>query len=130
MINIPKNDYVEDTSVNEQTVQEICNVLLSGEIWHPHSEGAYRHSNNELMSWDKGGPFICFGGAYYHQYESEHDFKRFNEAEMHRAWQELLAAGYHIFAIKQYGSWHGYKCSKKPYYKDGEPVKCFTERWT
>ena len=30
MIKIPKNDYVEDTSINEATVQEICNVLLTG----------------------------------------------------------------------------------------------------
>ena len=130
MINIPKNDYVEDTSVNEQTVQVICNVLLSSQVWHPHSEGMYRQSNNELMSWNKGGPFNCFGESYDHRYESEHDFKRFNEAEMRRAWQELLAAGYYMFEIREYGSWRGYMCSKKPYYKNSKPVVDFTERWT
>ena len=131
MIKIPKNDYVADTSVDEATVQAICDVLLRGHVWHPYSEGAYRNSNNELMSWGKGEPFTSFGDAYYHQInESGHDFKRFNEAEMRRAWEELIAAGYHIFAIMEYGSWYGYKCTKKPYCHDGQKVTDFYERWT
>lgn len=130
MIQIPKNDYIEDTSVNETTVQEICNVLLSGDVWHPYSENAYRVSNNELMSWGKGSPFVCFGDSYYHRSGTEHEFKRFNEAEMRRAWKEIIAAGYHIFEIWEYGSWHGYKCVKTPYYNGGREVADFSERWT
>lgn len=58
MINIPKNDYVENTSINEETVQGICNAFLNGKVWHPLSAGAVRKCNNMLMAYGgKDQPF-------------------------------------------------------------------------
>ena len=133
MIEIPLNDYKEDTSVREDVVQKICNVLLSGKEWHPKTVSPARTSNNELLGSVKApGKFYDFGGAYWHQYKSEHTFLQFNEAEMRRAFKEILGAGYHIFRYLQYGTYPTYEVSKKPYFwKDGaDSVRDFTERWT
>lgn len=130
MIDIPKNDYVENTSVNEATVQEICTAFLRGCVWHPRSDGAYRNSNNRLMARSKNAPFTDFGDHYDESHHSEYRFKHFNECEMRRAWKELIAAGYHIFVFYQFGSWLGYRCDKKPYYNGGAEVRDFLERWT
>lgn len=131
MINIPKNDYVEDTSINEETVQGICNAFLRGRIWHPKHDGngMYRRSNNNVGKW-KGNALFHFFSDIDDVQASDRITKPFNEAEMRRAWKELINAGYHIFEIREYGSWYGYKCDKRPYYDGGKEVKDFDERWT
>ena len=44
--------------------------------------------------------------------------------------KELIAAGYHMFEMREYGWWYGYKCCKQPYYNGGREVADFDERWT
>ena len=131
MINIPKNDYVENNSINEETVQGICNAFLNGKVWHPLNDGAFRKCNNMVMAY--GGekcPFKAFADWRDMEHFKSYRFKRFNEAEMRMAWKELLNAGYHMFELCEYGSWWGYKCCKQPYYNGGRKVSDFDERWT
>lgn len=130
MINIPKNDYVEDTSINEEVVQGICNAFLKGCIWHPKHDGngMYRRSNNYVAKWHNDTSFHFFS-RNDDKDRSDRVTKHFNEREMRVAWKELIAAGYHMFEIREYGSWYGYKCGKRPYYEGGKEVKDFDERW-
>lgn len=131
MINIPKNDYVEDTSINEEIVQGICNAFLNGRVWHPNhgGDGTYRRPNNYVGKWRDYPAFNSFCSAEDAD-EDDYIAKRFNESEMRRAWKEIIAAGYHMFEIREYGSWYGYKCDKRPYYNGGREVTDFDERWT
>ena len=131
MINIPKNDYVENTSINEETVQGICNAFLNGKVWHPLSAGAFRKCNNMLMAYGgKDQPFKTFADWEDEMMLKSYRFRCFNEAEMRMAWKELIVAGYHMFEMREYGSWYGYKCCKQPYYNGGREVADFDERWT
>jgi hypothetical protein len=129
MINIPKNDYVEDTSINEEVVQGICNAFLKGRVWHPDGDGWYRKSKNYVAKLRNDSRFHFFGN-YRDAESSDYVTKHFNESEMRMAWKELIAAGYHMFEIREYGSWYGYKCDKRPYYNGGREVTDFDERWT
>jgi hypothetical protein len=69
-------------------------------------------------------------GDWSDENRSDVTTKIFNESEMRMAWKELIAAGYHMFEIREYGSWYGYRCDKRPYYNGGREVTDFDERWT
>ena len=48
-------------------------------------------------------------------------------AQMKAAFEALQNAGYYMFRVYEYGSWLGYKCSKKPFMNDGERVTEFND---
>jgi coproporphyrinogen III oxidase len=109
MLNIPKNDYKEDTRCDETIVQYICNAFLDGGAWdmyHPFSEGAYRHRDK----------YVSSGGAFYDDRSGENKKNcfQFTNAEIDRAVQELLNAGYFLYHKYEYGSWDAYFFRKTP----------------
>lgn len=122
MIQIKKNDYVQPTEVREEVVQGICEAFLCRSGWsifHPFSDGAYRGRSQYIIRHKRDKEFY---GFYMRPFDGEEGVK-FNGAEMKRAFEELIKAGYYMFRVYQYGTWMGYICHKKPYapdcYKDG-----------
>lgn len=125
-IDIPQNDYVVPTEVREFVVQAICDTFLKDNVWstfHPVSDGAYRAKTLYLTKNKSTGKYGGFSCKRYDDVE----YLRFNGAEMETAFQALRCAGYHIFRVYQYGSWMGYRCSKKPYMDGGTEVFEFTD---
>lgn len=123
-INIPKNDYVQPTEVRENVVQAICDAFLAQCVWstfHPFSQGCYRRADKYVLRYKRDSRFYGFVNS---PFEGE-DGITFNGAEMKAAFKALQEAGYYMFRIYEYGSWMGYKCSKKPFMEKGERVTEF-----
>lgn len=117
MIQIKKNDYVQPTEVREEVVQGICEAFLDPcayHIFHPFSEGAYRGRSQYIIR-HKGDK--NFYGFHNLPFAGEEGVK-FNGAEMKRAFEELIKAGYYMFKVYKYGTWMGYICYNKPYAPD------------
>ena len=117
-VNIPANDYVQPVEVREEVVQHICEAFLDGGLWgifHPYSDG-YNRPSMKFVSVirGRGREFSTCG-------------ERFNGAEMSAAFKALIGAGYHIFKVYKYGTWMGYKCSKKPFEHGGTEVTAFND---
>ena len=115
-VNIPQNDYVQPKEVRESVVQDICDAFLQNCIYHPFNDGMYRHSDHRV---NRGRVYVTF--------HSDNEGTRFNGAEMKAAFRALRDAGYHMFRVYIYGSWMGYKCSKKPYMENGNEVFEFND---
>lgn len=115
IVNIPKNDYVQPTEVRQEVVQRICEAFLQGCLYHPSSDGMYRKAYTRVYS---GRQYVTF---------SNKDGIRFNGAEMKAAFKALINAGYHMFCYYEYGTWKGYKCSKKPFIERGTEVFDFND---
>jgi hypothetical protein len=126
-VNIPKNDYVQPKEVRQWVVQGICEAFLSHCCWsifHPHNDGFYRQATTSIVRHRNSKEFYGFHhGALLDSDESV----RFNGEEMKTAFIALIDAGYHIFKVYQYGSWLGFKCSKKPHIDNGCEVFSFND---
>ena len=125
-INIPQNDYVQPKDVRESVVQGICEAFLDGCAWstyHPFSEGCYRRATDKIIKHRNDKAFYGFHDEPFTNEEAV----RFNGAEMKAAFRVLRNAGYHMFRVYIYGSWMGYKCSKKPYMEGGNEVFEFND---
>lgn len=126
-IKIPANDYVQPTEVRQEVVQGICEAFLNQCCWsvfHPFSDGCYRRATCKIIKHKNGQAFYGF-----HDEPFDHDecSIRFNGAEMKAAFHALRNAGYHMFQVYIYGSWMGYKCSKKPFMENGREVTDFSD---
>ena len=125
-VNIPTNDYEQPTEIRSEVVQGICDVFLNGGAWstfHPFSESVYRRASNKIIRHKNDKKFYGF-----HDEGFSNDIAiRFNGAEMKAAFAALIKAGYHMFKVYNYGTWKGYICSKKPFYKDGIKVSTFDD---
>ena len=111
MLNIPPNNFTEDTRCDESVVQGICNAFLADNAWHiyhPFSEGAYRQRDAYVEM--KGGAFVSWREA-----EGKQGYAKFTNAEMDLAVEELKKAGYYLYRRYDYGSWVAYFFSPKPY---------------
>ena len=110
MINIPENDYVVPTNVNEEVVEAICLAFLSGKSdYHPAHEGWYRYKTDYVIKLEDGRCFFKNKSA-----EPSKNEKRYliTGAEMSAAFRVMTSKGYHMFRIYRYGTWKGYVCSK------------------
>lgn len=135
MINIPKNNYAQPTEVREEVVQAICDAFLQGGSWsiyHPVSCKPNRGGRNQTQHVVKPNrPGFRSVFCFWHEQHSPDPTDTvysFNGAEMKRAFEELIKAGYYMFRIYQYGIWLGYKCSKVPFLTDGTLVQSFEDR--
>jgi hypothetical protein len=126
-INIPKNDYVQPKEVREEVVQAICDAFLESHcnsIFHPYGSGCCRRRTLFVH------PKTQNSRASFQDYDwtTRHDeFVEFNGEEMKTAFKVLQNAGYYMFRIYEYGTWMGYKCSKKPFMEKGERVTEFND---
>ena len=126
-INIPKNDYVQPKEVREEVVQAICTTFLEthvDSVFHPFSGGAYRCNTIYVATKHPRGGFNDLSWAKDHK---EDGYIRFNGEEMKAAFKALQNAGYYMYRIYKYGTWMGYKCSKKPFMENGERVTEFND---
>lgn len=139
MINIKKNDWVQPTEVREEVVQAICDAFIYGaenpthvrHTYHPFNGGGYRGATSLVAKPTSKGLVNVFGFTSP-SYSNDTDIKyRFNGAEMKRAFEELINAGYYMLRVYLYYSgWMGYVCSKKPYsriYPDAVQVTEFND---
>lgn len=126
-INIPKNDYVQPKEVREEVVQAICTTFLEthvSNVFHPFSDGAYRCKTIYVATKrPRGG----FGNSSWAESHKEDGYVRFNGEEMKAAFKALQDAGYYMFRVHDYGTWMGYKCSKKPFIENGKRVTEFND---
>lgn len=144
MIQIKKNNYIQPTDEREEVVQAICEAFIHSYVrgrgcvatYHPFSEGAYRHATRYVVrqkEYDGRNHYKVDG--MYEQFKDKptdgEEGMTFTGAEMKRAFEELIKAGYYMFRIRQYGSWMGYICSNKPFYRHeygAEQVTSFDDR--
>lgn len=124
MIQIKKNEYVQPTEVREEVVQAICDAFVYGAenpthvhtTYHPFNSGAYRKSTKFVAKPTRNGVVNVFGFKDSYDCDKTDIKYQFNGAEMKRAFEELINAGYYIFKVWYYdGTWMGYKCYNKPY---------------
>ena len=133
MIQIKKNDYVQPTEVREEVVQAICEAFIYGaenpyhigHTYYPFSEGAYRGATFLVVKPTRKGVVNVF--SFENKGRDSDIVHRFNGAEMRAAFEELIKAGYYMFKVYAFGSWMGYKCSKKPFMQGGTRVKSFED---
>ncbi len=118
------NDYVAPTEVRSEVVQGICEAFLSegmfDNVFHPYSDGPYRCKRLYIRKRNDK----CFG---FGSWRDEDAVFRFNGEEMKAAFQALRKAGYHMFKVYRYGSWMGYRCSKKPFLEGGAEISEFID---
>lgn len=117
-LNIPQNDYKEVTEIRESVVQEICNIFLRGEIFHPTSGGAYRNADR-VIHLAKGGLRSGFGKLQGY----DNVYVRIHSCEIKAAVNALKDAGYYLFECYEYGSWLGYKIDKYPSIERGRRIE-------
>lgn len=112
MIKIPQNKYVQPTEVREEVVQAICEAFLHRPtVFHPNRDGRCRDPHRFVVKNKNGKEYLEFRSRVL-------DFQegiRFTGAEMKRAFEELIKAGYYMLRVYSYGSWMGYECSDKPF---------------
>ncbi len=121
-VNIPINNWKEETEVREEVVQGICESFLSENAWstfHPHSEGAYRKKTNYIYRHKNGTIFHGFTGT---PFTTDVNI-RFNSVELKTAVECLKKAGYYFYEVYTYGTWLGYFCSKYPTFSKGRRVE-------
>ena len=123
-VNIPQNDYVQPTEVRQEIVQAICDGLLDGSIFHPFNEGVYRQRRIYVARKKSSGKsyFPCKKNDY-----DDTEYIRVRGVEVNAAFKALRSAGYHLFCLYEYGTWKGYKCSKKPFIEKGTEVFSFND---
>lgn len=144
MIQIKKNNYIQPAEVRENVVQAICEAFIAqyvrckgcNQVYHPFSEGAYRRAARFVArnkEYDGQNHYKVDG--LYDRFENHLDDSEegmiFTGAEMKRAFEELIKAGYYMFRIWEYGFWMGYICSDKPFYHHkygAEEVYVFSDR--
>lgn len=127
-LNIPANDYVQPTEIRPEIVQGICEAFLHDCAWstfHPFADSVYRRKTDCIYRNKRSKSFTGFRN--FDDMWKEDVFFRFNGAEMRAAFKALIAAGYYMFRIYKYGSWMGYKCSKRPFMENGRKVTEFTD---
>ena len=128
-LNIPENGYIQPTEIREDVVQKICDAFLNRragyyhDVFHPYSESGYRVRTLGVVTRNNGRAY-AFG--YKADLKGETIIK-FHGSEMKAAFQALIKAGYHMFRVYEYGSWMGYICAEKPFYKDGTEVREFND---
>ena len=127
MINIPKNDYKVETEVRENVVQAICEAFLFDGTWscfHPYENGMYRYSTIYVVKHKNSQTYYGFKSSV----DSEFDEGiRIRGSEMKEAFKVLIKHGYYMFRIRDYHTWIGYICSKKPYVDGGQRVTEFND---
>lgn len=126
MINIKRNDYVIPTEVRDEVVQGICEAFLGGNCWstyHPIGTSAYRRETSHIIKRKGADAYYGFNDEIF----SGDEGVRFNGAEMRKAFEVLIEAGYHMFRRYDYGVWKAYVCCKRPYCEGGVEVKEFTD---
>lgn len=125
MINIPRNTYVQPTSVREEVVQGICEAFLRSEYssFHPFSDGVYRQKTIYIARHKGRKTYRRFRSEFFNDEEGV----RFTGAEMKRAFEELIKAGYYMYRIYEFGTWEGYVCDKKPFREGGTRVTSFDD---
>lgn len=123
-LNIPQNDYVQPTEVRQEIVQAICDGLLEGSIFHPSNDGIYRQPHLYVARKKRTGKsyFPCRKSDY-----EDTEYIRVRGVEVNTAFKALRSAGYHMFCLYEYGTWKGYKCSKKPFMEKGTEVFSFND---
>ena len=124
-INIPANDYVQPKEVRENVVQGICEAFLRDCAWstfHPFTEG-YKAATNKIIKHRYEKTFYGFHDEPF----TDEEVVRFNGEEMKAAFRVLRNAGYHLFRVYEFGTWMGYRCSKKPFMVKGTEVTEFTD---
>lgn len=130
MIQIKPNNYVQPTEVREEVVQAICEAFTSNyvrgrgcrSVYHPFngSNRGCRNAHRYVVRHKefRNGIRYKVDGLYDNFSNSPTDYEEyltFNGAEMKRAFEELIKAGYYMFRVYEYGSWMGYLCNDKPY---------------
>lgn len=127
MITIPKNNYAQPTEVREEVVQAICEAFMSSYsgVYHPIRQSQHREATIYVVTNKGTCPFFSSSNE---SYWTGAKCYRIRGAEMKRAFEELIKAGYYMFRIHEYGTWSGYKCSKVPFLSDGTPVQSFEDR--
>lgn len=126
-LNIPRNNYVQPTEIRQEVVQAICTTFLEhhvNTIFHPFNDGCYRQATLYVATKHPRGGFNYVSWAKDHK---EEGYVRINGKEMEAAFNALQKAGYYMFRTYEYGSWMGYKCSKKPFMERGAKVTEFND---
>lgn len=129
-INIPRNNYVQNTEVRDWVVQGICEAFLSGKIdqfFHPFGDGPYRYAT--VYIYRRKGDEKFFGFTGKTDRDERYEYVRFTGAEMKAAFKALINAGYHIFESYNFcvGRWLGYLCYHKPYHNGDKEVFEFND---
>lgn len=117
-VNIPQNDYKEVTEIREWVVQEICNILLRGDVFHPTSGGRCRNADRVIHLAQRGlmSGFGTLPG-------NDNTYVRIHSCEVKAAVTAFKNAGYYLFECYEYGSWIGYKIDKYPSIERGRRVE-------
>lgn len=111
MIKIPQNSYTQPTEVREEVVQAICDAFLHRPtVFHPYRDGRCRDPHRFVVKNKRSGEYIGFRSKPFDWEEGI----RFTGAEMKRAFEELIKAGYYMLRVYSYGSWMGYECNNNP----------------
>ena len=124
MICIPKNDYVPDTSIRENVVQDICNAFLQFNAWstfYPYNTSAYRRRTNGLVYHKNGQVY-----GFHHSAFTGETIVKFSSAELNMAIKCLVKAGWHMFYLDN-GGWPAIKCSKYPTMERAREIMEWTE---
>lgn len=121
MVQIKKNDYSQPTEIREDVVQGICDAFLAGNCrskYHPFkgSNNGSRKADTYIIRPNGREKYTCF----HHEIWRDEEGIKFNGAEMKRAFEELIKAGYYMFRCYHYGEWLCYVCHDKPFF-DGHP---------
>lgn len=132
MIQIKKNEWKEPTEIREEVVQAICDAFLNGykRTFHPHNDNNKGYRNATLFVVYDNRECTSKVPYFWNRIESYQDGFRIRKVEMKRAFSELQKAGYYMLRVKEYGTWDGYICSKKPYdifYKEAQIVTVFND---
>ena len=135
MIQIKQNNYVQPTEVREEVVQAICDAFLYGKcdsVFHPYdgSNKGCRNATLYVAKPTRVGVQKKWGFKCSRLVDSTDVAYRIRGAEMKRAFDELIKAGYYMLRIHVYGSWMGYECCEKPYdnfYRDADCVTSFND---
>lgn len=116
-LNIPRNDYVENTTIREDVVNAICQAFLSKTCWshlHPRTTSLYRRASSLVVKHK--------GGSEYYGFISGCDMSSFDEGikytryELDKAIKGLIEYGYHVWYVSC--EWSYIKVTRTPYYNE------------
>lgn len=137
MIKIEPNNYVQTTEVREEVVQAICDAFLHSKRYKVGCEAVYHPFNGSNRGCRNAHRYVVCNKKErkYHSF-SDKPFEwqeglTFTGAEMKRAFEELIKAGYYMLKVYSYGSWMGYECHDKPFddfYRTSQCVQSFDDR--
>lgn len=116
-LNIPRNDYVENTAIREDVVNAICQAFLSPTIYshlHPRTTSVYRRASNQVIKRKGTNDYYGFENGY--DMASSDEGIKFTRYELDKAIKGLIEYGYHVWYVSC--EWSYIKVTKTPYYNE------------